>query len=118
MDRHETRNDRLEMVETVVFSLQVTISIQTSLQMLGDPWMRSACTPGEPCDAAAGSSVAWIGDLAFALALVTVLLQLLFATKCACHRPALPPPHPYHTAPHPSLLSVDAQVCARGSHAA
>ena len=63
--------DQIEMVETVLFSMQVTISIRTSLQMLGQ-------------EETANADVShWINALGFYLAIITVLLQLLFAAKYA-----------------------------------
>ena len=67
----EASNDRLEMVETVLFSVQVTISIRTSLQLLSNPAGQAAPVRH------------WITDLGFGLALLTTLLQLLFAAKYA-----------------------------------
>ena len=62
----EASNDRLEMVETVLFSVQVTISIRTSLQMLS--FERALERAGETAQV---SHV--ITDVGFGLALLTCL---------------------------------------------
>ena len=75
VEQRQHINDTLEMVETIVFSAQVTISVRLSVQMMV-----------ARRDEDAGGVIGFVG---FWVAVLTVLMQLLFMAKYALNMRSL-----------------------------